>query len=295
MRVRRRVDNGFNVLDPSSPELVLVDPILAGAARDNLPSYDAALPDLFECLKRRRAAEAAVPRRDLDVAETSAAIPPPTVRSPPEFPLPLVGTVERAEHAPSRRWAVVAGVALLAVALAGAGAGRMAHGGHSPGALSAPSGVQPSTPGHTVAAASDPAAASSTRRVNDKAGTVGGGAARAVSAPRATTGSTATRRPSDRHFALPTLAWKRTPRATFYRVRIFRVTAGGSSQTFLFEVWTRQRRLVPPSSWIAGGRRHSVGPGTYRWYVFPVFGATSPGGGTEGARSIAHGKVGVTR
>jgi hypothetical protein len=37
-----------------------------------------------------------------------------------------------------------------------------------------------------------------------------------------------------------------------------------------------------------------VGPGTYRWYVFPVFDATAPGGGIQAARSIAHGKVVVT-
>jgi hypothetical protein len=191
---------------------------------------------------------------------------------------------------------VAAGLSLLAVTLAAVGAGRIAHSGDH-AASSASPGVRPSTRGHKVVEASSPAATSGTRPVGDKAMEARGGSTRAVSAPRirATTGSRgATGKPSNQLLALPSLAWKRTPGATFYRVQIFRLASTGSGQTFLFEVWTRQRRLVPPRSWVAGGRRHPVGPGTYRWYVFPVFDATSPGGGTQAARSIAHGKVVVT-
>jgi hypothetical protein len=61
-----------------------------------------------------------------------------------------------------------------------------------------------------------------------------------------------------------TMAWAPAAGAAAYDVALY----SGSRRIFLER--TNQTRLVLPAEWSYGGRRLSLEPGVYRWYVWPV-------------------------
>jgi Calx-beta domain len=73
--------------------------------------------------------------------------------------------------------------------------------------------------------------------------------------------------------APPTLRWKAVRGATYYNVQLYRV--GGSSQakaitaTKILSAWPKVTRFKLARTWRYGGKRYTLSPGTYRWYVWP--------------------------
>jgi hypothetical protein len=65
--------------------------------------------------------------------------------------------------------------------------------------------------------------------------------------------------------APPRLTWKPAAGAVLYNVQLFR---GGRK---VLSAWPRAPRLQLARSWQHNGRRHSLAPGAYRWYVWPAF------------------------
>jgi hypothetical protein len=67
----------------------------------------------------------------------------------------------------------------------------------------------------------------------------------------------------------PLLAWRAVPRATYYNVQLF---LGGQK---ILTAWPTSTSFQVPRSWRFQGRTYRLKPGTYRWYVWPGFGARS--------------------
>ncbi len=65
----------------------------------------------------------------------------------------------------------------------------------------------------------------------------------------------------------PLLVWKRNARARYYNVQLFR---GGAK---IFTAWPTRTRLQLRGRWKFNGRVRQLKPGTYRWYVWPGYGA----------------------
>jgi hypothetical protein len=65
----------------------------------------------------------------------------------------------------------------------------------------------------------------------------------------------------------PVLAWARIAEASYYNVQLWR----GSIK--ILSAWPTKTRLTLARRWQYGGRRFSLTPGTYRWYVWPGLGA----------------------
>ena len=65
----------------------------------------------------------------------------------------------------------------------------------------------------------------------------------------------------------PLFVWAPVRSASYYNVQVFRGTRK------VFSAWPTTNRLRMPASWRFGGRRERLTPGTYRWYVWPGFGA----------------------
>jgi hypothetical protein len=70
--------------------------------------------------------------------------------------------------------------------------------------------------------------------------------------------------------ATRTFVWPANPRATFYRMELIK---GGRT---VFQASPATPRLTLPASWIYGGRRFRLTPGTYEWRVRPAFGRQRP-------------------
>jgi hypothetical protein len=64
----------------------------------------------------------------------------------------------------------------------------------------------------------------------------------------------------------PVLRWAATPDATYYNVQLWR------GETKILSAWPIKTRLALPRRWHYGGRRFSLTPGVYRWYVWPGLG-----------------------
>jgi hypothetical protein len=62
----------------------------------------------------------------------------------------------------------------------------------------------------------------------------------------------------------PLLRWKALPTASFYQVQVYRGTRK------VLSAWPRANRLQLRTHWRFGGRTHRLGPGSYRWYVWPA-------------------------
>jgi large repetitive protein len=69
--------------------------------------------------------------------------------------------------------------------------------------------------------------------------------------------------------APPQLVWAGVPRATYYNVQLYR----GSLK--LLSAWPAKARLKMRSRWSYQGRAFRLEKGTYRWWVWPGFGARS--------------------
>jgi hypothetical protein len=66
--------------------------------------------------------------------------------------------------------------------------------------------------------------------------------------------------------APPLFQWTPVRGAAYYNVQLYR--AGIK----VFSAWPARARLQLSRAWRLNGRRHRLGPGTYRWYVWPGFG-----------------------
>jgi outer membrane biosynthesis protein TonB len=67
--------------------------------------------------------------------------------------------------------------------------------------------------------------------------------------------------------APPVLSWPLARQATYYRLRVYRVTG-----QFLFEVWSDKTRVAVPATWKSGSTENRLTPGRYGWAVYPAFG-----------------------
>jgi hypothetical protein len=65
----------------------------------------------------------------------------------------------------------------------------------------------------------------------------------------------------------PLLVWKRVARAGYYNVQVYR------GKMKVFSGWPIRTRLQMTSRWKFQGRMRKLAPGTYRWYVWPGYGA----------------------
>jgi hypothetical protein len=63
------------------------------------------------------------------------------------------------------------------------------------------------------------------------------------------------------------LVWTGVPRATYYNVQLYR----GAQK--MLSAWPVKPRLALPRRWFYQGRQLRLGKGSYRWYVWPGFGA----------------------
>ena len=67
----------------------------------------------------------------------------------------------------------------------------------------------------------------------------------------------------------PRLAWVRVANATYYNVQVSR------GATKILSAWPAATHLALKRTWRYGGRRQSLVPGAYRWYVWAGFGPRS--------------------
>lgn len=67
----------------------------------------------------------------------------------------------------------------------------------------------------------------------------------------------------------PRLAWVRVANATYYNVQVYR------GATKILSAWPAATHLALKRTWRYGGRRQSLVPGVYRWYVWAGFGPRS--------------------
>ncbi len=71
--------------------------------------------------------------------------------------------------------------------------------------------------------------------------------------------------------APPVLRWTRVRHTRYYNVQLFRV--GRRHSVKLLSAWPRHAHLRLGASWRYAGRRRTLGPGRYRWFVWPGIGA----------------------
>jgi hypothetical protein len=69
----------------------------------------------------------------------------------------------------------------------------------------------------------------------------------------------------------PLLRWAAVAGAGYYNVQLYRGTRK------ILTLWPASTRLRLHRAWTFDGRRLRLGPGVYRWYVFPGFGARKAG------------------
>lgn len=67
----------------------------------------------------------------------------------------------------------------------------------------------------------------------------------------------------------PRLAWVRVANATYYNVQVYR------GATKILSAWPAATHLALKRTWRYGGRRQSLVPGVYRWYLWAGFGPRS--------------------
>ena len=214
-------------MEPVSPELVLVDPILAERSRSRLADPDDTLARVGALVQTSRMASLA--RRSTDMPWGSIS--------------DLAEPTRRISRTRQRRTAVLAGTmaagSLVFALLVGV---RVDLGGNPAGAdTTVITTVIDQVPAPSVP--STPKARAETRP-------------KASRPPRATNPAT---NPAPQRFA-----WAPTPSASAYHVELFR----GSSK--VFEGETKRPAMTIPSRWTFDQRRHSLEPGNYRWYVWPL-------------------------
>jgi hypothetical protein len=67
--------------------------------------------------------------------------------------------------------------------------------------------------------------------------------------------------------ALPVLRWRKVKGARYYNVQLYR------GRVKILSIWPRTNRLQLKRSWTYAHKKRSLSPGTYKWYVWPGFGA----------------------
>jgi hypothetical protein len=67
--------------------------------------------------------------------------------------------------------------------------------------------------------------------------------------------------------ALPVLRWRKVKGARYYNVQLYR------GRVKILSIWPRTNRLQLKRSWTYARKKRSLSPGTYKWYVWPGFGA----------------------
>ncbi|HEY2319250.1 MAG TPA: hypothetical protein VGH67_13185 [Solirubrobacteraceae bacterium] len=67
--------------------------------------------------------------------------------------------------------------------------------------------------------------------------------------------------------APPALSWTAIPKAAYYNVQLFK------GRQKILSAWPAKPGLHLKRTWRFGGHRRRLGRGTYRWYVWPGFGA----------------------
>jgi len=70
--------------------------------------------------------------------------------------------------------------------------------------------------------------------------------------------------------APPLLAWRPVPGADYYNVQIWAVLPSGTVK--VFSTWPKANHLQLKETWTFGGKKHRLGKGRYRWYVWPGIG-----------------------
>jgi hypothetical protein len=73
-------------------------------------------------------------------------------------------------------------------------------------------------------------------------------------------------RPGQRFAAPPLLEWRPVSGADYYNVQVFR------DGRKVLSAWPTRPRLRLHRAWRYGGHRHRLGPGIYRWFVWPGYG-----------------------
>lgn len=245
--------------EPLSPELALVDPALAAAAREELP-------DVPESPSPRNAAYAFAPR----FAE--------------EYERAAHETAVEDARRPQRRRRYLSWVAaLLAIPLA---VGLIVlRGGENV------QSARPNAPDEPAPRSEIPAPPASPPTDDGTASQ----ASKPTSAPRSSAprASRPTKAGSGRQPAAaqasPIVRWTPAPKATFYWFQLYRLGPGALK---ILDRWPRRARLRLPRAWRNAGVRYQLEPGRYRWEVWPQYGARSE---VRFTRMTARGTLAVGR
>ena len=245
-----------------SPELVLIDPMLAEHARAWLPEAGDTLRRVERLLHESRIAEV----RDDRVEALGA-----------PAQLEAVQRESRGRAAPGRRSAVLAAVvtagALVTALLVGV---RVDLRG-------SPAGADTTTLGETPAI-TDTGTVQADSTTRSDAETTSG-----ASAPKT---KTASRSPRTKRSAPSRLKHTRAPRhfvwapvggASGYHVEFFRGSA------LVFSADTKSPEIAIPASWTLRGKRYTFEPGDYRWYVWPLR------SGIRASAAVVQAKLAVSR
>jgi hypothetical protein len=242
--------------EPLSPELVLVDEVLAARARALLPDRPWIEPVRLEPVPK--AAAVAAPAAPFERIPASAA--------------------ERLEPVatPTRRpWGRTAGVALAGAAVVALALDLFPSRGPEPRLAPADrdrSVQRALSPTNAVAATQPPPVGKSIETPRPKAPAKKPNAAAIAEAENAIDTSR-------------TFVWPEAANAAGYEFQLFR------GAQLVFRARATTPRIVLPDRWTYGGKSDSLRPGTYRWYVWPVVrGADGPV-----ARAIVQADLVVTR
>jgi hypothetical protein len=87
--------------------------------------------------------------------------------------------------------------------------------------------------------------------------------------------------------APPLLTWVKVRKADFYNVQLFR------KGRKILSKWPIKPRLRLQRSWVWNGRRRTLEPGTYRWFVWPAF--KRRGGPVRYGKPLGHSDFVITK
>jgi hypothetical protein len=217
-----------------TPELVLVDPALGAIARSRLPEPDDTLARMESLVSESR------------LSALAQSAPAPSVLEPSRFPR-SVATEARtttSSSMPARR-SVLRPAALVGAAFAGALAMALV--------------------GVRIDLGGNPAGADSTALIGTVPVTTTTPATKPPVSPTVPTPAPRKTRPvRPRPAVSERFAWAPTPGASAYHVELFR----GDEKVFAAD--TKRAAIDVPAGWTFAGRSQKLGPGEYRWYVWPV-------------------------